>query len=40
VQAYLPLDEAQLREFEKLVGTEEYQGVKAMNTTWCEKGLE
>jgi hypothetical protein len=40
VQAYLPLDEAQHREFEKLVATEPYQGVRAMNTTWFEKGIE
>src|SRR6266481_2248257 len=32
VQAYLPLDDAQQREFEKLVATPEYQGVRAMNT--------
>jgi hypothetical protein len=40
VQAYLPLDEEQQREFEKLVATEPYQGVRAMNTTWFEKGIE
>ena len=40
VQAYLPLDEEQQREFEKLVATELYQGVRAMNTTWFEKGIE
>jgi hypothetical protein len=40
VEAYLPLDETQLREFEKLVATEKYQGVRAMNATSYEKGLE
>jgi hypothetical protein len=40
VQAYLPLDEVQQREFEKLVATERYQGVRAMNTTVYEKGRE
>jgi hypothetical protein len=36
----LPLEEAQQREFERLVGSEAYHGVQAMNTTWYEKGLE
>lgn len=40
VQAYLPLDEAQQHEFERLLSTEIYHGVQAMNTTWYEKGLE
>ena len=40
VQAYLPLDEAQQREFQRLVATEPYVGVQAMNTTWYEKGIE
>jgi hypothetical protein len=40
VQAYLPLDEAQQREFERLLTTEAYQGVQAMNATWYEKGVE
>src|SRR5260370_31964649 len=40
VQAYLPLDEAQQQEFERLVTTEPYKGVQAMNTTWFEKGIE
>jgi hypothetical protein len=39
VQAYLPLDEEQQREFQRLVATEPYQGVRAMNTTWFEKGI-
>jgi hypothetical protein len=40
VQAYLPLDERQQAEFEKLLGTEPYKGVPSMNTTWYEKGIE
>jgi hypothetical protein len=40
VQAYLPLDAEQQREFERLIATESYRGVQAMNTTWYEKGLE
>jgi hypothetical protein len=40
VQAYLPLDDEQQREFQKLVATEPYRGVQAMNTTWYEKGIE
>src|SRR5207244_1723635 len=40
VQAYLPMDEASKREFERLLTTEKYRGVQAMNTTWYEKGLE
>jgi hypothetical protein len=40
VQAYLPLDDEQQREFERLVVSERYQGVQAMNTTWFEKGIE
>jgi hypothetical protein len=40
VQAYLPLDPEQQREFERLIATEPYQGVHAMNTTWYEKGLQ
>jgi hypothetical protein len=40
VQAYLPLDEEQQREFERLVVTEPYQGLRAMNTTWFEKGVQ
>src|SRR5208283_991526 len=36
VQAYLPLDEAQVREFERLLATDESQGVRAMNKTWYE----
>jgi hypothetical protein len=40
VQAYLPLDPEQQREFERLLAAEAYRGVQAMNTTWYEKGLE
>ncbi|HZU36345.1 MAG TPA: hypothetical protein VFA18_10580, partial [Gemmataceae bacterium] len=40
VQAYLPLDAEQQRQFEQLVATESYRGIQAMNTTWYEKGLE
>jgi hypothetical protein len=40
VQAYLSLDERQQGEFEKLTASEGYQKVRAMNTTWYEKGLE
>jgi flagellar biosynthesis/type III secretory pathway protein FliH len=40
VQAYLPLDEQQQGEFERLVATEPYQGLRAMNTTWFEKGVQ
>src|SRR5438445_8855682 len=40
VQAYLPLDEEQQRQFDRLLASEAYQGVQAMNTTWYEKGLE
>jgi hypothetical protein len=40
VQAYLPLDEAQQHEFAKLVSGEAYEGVRAMNMTWYDKGIE
>lgn len=40
VQAYLPLDETQRRVFERLVATEPYRGVQAVNKTWFEQGLE
>ena len=40
VQAYLPLDEAQRRAFERLVATEPYRGVQAVNKTWFEQGRE
>jgi hypothetical protein len=38
VQAYLPLDEAQQREFERLLASEAYRGVQAMRATWFEEG--
>jgi hypothetical protein len=37
VQAYLPLDRAQLREFEQLICAEPFQGVRAMHLTMYEK---
>jgi hypothetical protein len=40
VQAYLPLDAAQQQEFANLVAGEAYEGVRAMNTTWYEKGRQ
>jgi len=40
VQAYLPLDENQSREYENLLQSEPYAGVRAMNQTIYEKGLE
>jgi len=40
VQAYLPMDEEATREFERLLTSEKYHGVQAMNTTSYEKGLE
>ena len=40
VQAYLPLDAEQQREFQRLVATEHYKGVQAMNMTSFEKGRE
>ncbi len=38
VQAYLPLDEAQQGEFDRLAAGEPYRGVQAMNLTSYEKG--
>jgi hypothetical protein len=32
------LEEAQQREFDRLMATEKYQGVRAMNLTYFEKG--
>ena len=37
VQAYLPLDEAQQREFERLLASEPYKGVQAMRVTMAEQ---
>jgi len=40
VQAYLPLDEEQARQYGNLLQSEPYAGVRAMNQTVYEKGLE
>jgi hypothetical protein len=40
VQSYLPLDDEQQREFERLVATEPFKGVRTMNVTWFEKGID
>src|SRR4051812_22969988 len=40
VQAYLPLDEDQQREYQKLIGTERFAGVKAMSETIWERGIK
>ena len=40
VQAYLPLEPAQHQEFERLLASEPYRGVQAMNATWYERGME
>jgi hypothetical protein len=41
VQAYLPLDDESRQAFETLVASEpKYEGVRAMNATWFEKGME
>ena len=40
VQAYLPLEGPQLEEFNHLLVTEKYAGVRPMATTWYEQGLE
>jgi hypothetical protein len=40
VEAYLPLDEAQKQEFERLVVLPEYRGITAINMTSFEKGME
>jgi hypothetical protein len=40
VRAYLPLDEAQKQELCKLLITERYAGVQAMNKTVFEEGIE
>jgi hypothetical protein len=40
VQAYLPLDEAHEAEFVKLVSGTTYEGVRAMNMTSYDKGIE
>src|ERR1019366_6280098 len=40
VQAYLPMDETQEHEIKKLLATEKYSGVRAMNKTWFEEAEE
>lgn len=40
VQGYLELDEEQRREFERLVAGKPYEGVRAMNKTVFEEGME
>lgn len=40
VRAYLPLDDAQKQELGKLLVTERYAGVQAMNKTIFEEGIE
>jgi hypothetical protein len=38
VQAYLPLDAAQQKQFEQMLASEPYRGVLGMRTTWFEQG--
>ncbi len=40
VQAYLPLDEEQRKEYDRIVAGESFAKVKAMNQTVFEKGIE
>jgi hypothetical protein len=40
VEAYLPLDEGQKSQFEDLLRSGTYEGVRAMNQTTYEKGIE
>jgi hypothetical protein len=40
VQAYLPMDDMQRKEFDRLIQAEPYAGVKAMNKTVYEQGKE
>jgi hypothetical protein len=40
VEAYLPLDDEQKREFERIIASPPYQGVQAVNMTSFEKGIE
>jgi hypothetical protein len=40
VQAYLRLEKTQRQEFERLIALPQYEGVKAMNATWYDRGLE
>lgn len=39
VQAYLPLDEKQRHEYDRLLDSEPYEGVREMATTWYEQGV-
>ncbi len=39
VQAYLPLDESQWVEFNELLTTKPYEGVKKMRATWFDQGM-
>ena len=40
IEAYLPVDEEQKRVLDGIMVTEKYAGVKAMNQTTFEKGIE
>jgi hypothetical protein len=40
VQAYLPMDEEQKQEYERLLSQDSYAGVQAMNKTVYEEGIE
>jgi hypothetical protein len=40
VQAYLPMDDAQRQEFDRLLSAEPFDKVRAMNQTVFEKGIE
>ncbi len=40
VQTYLPLDESQWVEFNHLMTTKSYEGVKNMRATWFDQGVE
>ncbi|HUY33480.1 MAG TPA: DUF4351 domain-containing protein [Pirellulales bacterium] len=39
VQAYLPFDESQWDEFNELLNTKPYEGVKKMRATWFDQGV-
>jgi Domain of unknown function (DUF4351) len=40
VKTYLPIDETQKHELKKLLDTEEYSGVRAMNKSWFDEAEE
>ncbi|HVC95284.1 MAG TPA: hypothetical protein VND64_16430 [Pirellulales bacterium] len=40
VQTYLPLDESQWDDFNNLLTTKPYEGVKKMRATWFDQGVE